>query len=254
MRVASPPVLALSLTLLTLLSPAVLGAQSKTVRSITGAIYRYHGDTIWVVRDSTLIRVVYQADTTTRAQWVNDTLRYTATYLRDGPGATTIDYRRGGVIDSSAIGRSVPLLMLTGERTQLESAIRMEESNAQRVRMEAAAMSAGLSPPPGLPEAPRFATEPIRYSVSARITIVQHADTVRYVVGCPGARADTSVFVFFTGTDSVRRLSPAPRVFGEGMVSSLLGAMRRALLQARLAQSAPLRAGLPRAPEECPEG
>ena len=214
----------------------------KTIVSL-GAVLRYHGDTIWTERDTTVSRAIYRGDTVIKTMWMNDVQLSSTTYLVTSDGARLI-----GMVDKSGTSvpvpdnaRLVPLLVISMERTMLESALRMQESMA---RVSAMGITRHNEPP-------LFAETELRYTVSSALQLVQYRDTVKYIRGCPAAsRADTTTFVLFKA-DSVKRLKPE-RLFGRAMAESVINTMRMALTQQFLrSQTSPLPADLPRAPDPC---
>jgi hypothetical protein len=83
-------------------------------------------------------------------------------------------------------------------------------------------------------EAPLSTPDIRNYPQSANTNIVQHGDTVAYVVGCAEAGpVKTTVYLLFAG-DSLRRLSPDPRTFGPRMVSAVRADMSGVLLRQRV--------------------
>jgi hypothetical protein len=208
-----------------------------------GGVLRYHGDTIWMERDTMVTRAIYRGDTVIKTTWMNDIQVSSSTYLVTGDAARLI-----GMVDKSGTAmpvpenaRAMPLQVVSMERTMLEFALRNQESMARVSAMGVMRRN----------EPPLFADTELRYTVSSAMRLVQYRDTVRYVRGCPGAnRADTTTFVLFKA-DSVKRVNPE-RMFGQAMAESVINAMRTALMQEFLKrQTSPLPADLPRAPDGC---
>jgi hypothetical protein len=231
------------LAALVLLVVALHGSFAQKTIINLGAVLRYHGDTIWMERDTMVTRAIYRGDTVIKTMWMNDAQLSSSIYLVTGDAARLI-----GMVDKSGSSvpvrdnaRAVPLLVISMERSMLESALRMQESMARVSAM-------GIRRPN---EPPLFTDTELRYKPASAMQLVQYRDTVKYIRGCPGAsRADTTTFVLF-GADSVKRVRPE-RVFGQAMAESVINAMRMALTREFLkSQSSPLPADLPRAPDGC---
>ena len=216
----------------------------KTVISGTGMVFRYHGDTIWMDRDSTTTRTIYRGDTVITTMSTNDAVRRQMVYVMVRDSARLIDATDSlGHRVADGIGRSYPATVVGFVRTMLEMELRNADN---RARIAAMTRNGDLTEPPPMPETPR------RYVVSPATAIIQHRDTVLYLRGCPAsAHIDTTTFLMF-GTDSVRRLTRPQRTFGQAMALSLTSQMRMSLTRAFLdARQPPLPADLPKAPDPC---
>ena len=207
------------------------GAQKKTVVGITGNVFWYDGDTIWMERDSTETRVIYRGDTVIRRYSINGRSTESTMILRDG-AAWTISQTdsTGAVRPIPGPSRPLPLLMANSVRDMLERELQSQEMRARVSALGSDAFGyVPLKPP-----------ERVKYSLPPATTIVHVQDTVFYIRGCPNAaRLDTTVFQLF-GEDSTRRLSSPARTFGKAMALSLISQMRMSLMRARTEmQSAP---------------
>jgi hypothetical protein len=225
-------VAALSLVML----PSQSASAQKSVRALT-TFFRYHGDTIWVERDSSSTRVVYSGDTVTKTASVNGAVRSISVYVVKNDLTTLLHYTNAAGVEQSGYftGRKTPgTLLAFGDRTMLESALRTEASRAQRQELMQCSAAMGLALPSTEP--PASPAQAITYPISLEVSIAQHLDTALYVRGCAAkGKLDTTPFVF-RGEDSVRRIMPAPqRTFGPGMVATLLGTMQNSLVQQSLA-------------------
>jgi hypothetical protein len=230
-------------TSIVLIAAALSGASAQKTIVNGGAVLRYHGDTIWMERDTMLIRAIYRGDTVIRTIAINDVVLSSMTYLVIGDGAQLIGMndRTGAAVRGPLPTTTVPLAAIVSERSLLESALRMQETMA---RVSSSAMMSRTEPPV-------FADTVRRYVASSALQLVQYRDTVKYVRGCAGAgRFDTTAFVLFNA-DSVKRVKPE-RMFGQAMAVSVVTAMRMALMQEVLkTRSAQLPADLPRMPGPC---
>jgi hypothetical protein len=74
---------------------SVSGAVSAqtTIIGGTGSIFRYHGDTIRLERDTTVTITIYRGDTVLTSSSVNGALRYEVSYVVRGDSAWVIDVR-----------------------------------------------------------------------------------------------------------------------------------------------------------------
>jgi len=223
---------------------SVSGAVSAqtTIISGTGSIFRYHGDTIRLERDTTVTITIYRGDTVLTSSSVNGALRYEVSYVVRGDSAWVIDVRtaNGATLPGTAIGTAAPTQSILMTQTMLEAEIR---TAAMRARL----LSMSEFEPQALPEPARV------YEVSPTVWITQHRDTVWFQRGCRGAsRIDTTVFLMFA-EDSVKRISQPARMFGKAMNLSLTAHMRSAMMRERLRErETSLPADLPRAPRLCP--
>ena len=215
-------------------------AAQKSIISI-GMIYRYHGDTIWVERDTTVTRAIFHGDTIIKTRWLNDVQVSSQTYVVTGDSGRLIaSVNQSGRSMPVTSGRSMSLEMLTMERQLLENQVRMEET---RARVSSMGVMAQFEPPV-------FADTVRRYAVSSALQIVQYRDTVSYVRGCPrGTRLDTTTYVLYK-SDSLKRVKPE-RMFGQAMAVSVLGTMRIAMTQERMKTLSPAPIDLPKAPDGC---
>jgi len=203
-----------------------------------GTEMRYHGDTIWRIRDTTVTRSILHGDTLRRVFYTNGVLRYTNTYVQKGDNAILIeDLDSAGKAryqsdPSLRTPRTMPVSMMESDRMMLESAVRMWQSQS----------NARYAPP----EAPLTTSEVRTYPMSANLVIVQFRDTVRYIRGCAAAPpVDTTTYVLF-GLDSAHRVSPAPRKFDGYMAAAIRGDMSSNMLRTAVAsQNAPPSPPLP---------
>lgn len=203
-----------------------LSAQT-TIPGITGMVMRYHGDTIWRERDTTMSRVVFRGDTVIRTMYVHGKSTGTMTYVLSGDDALLVQNVDGDGKPRTGVqaARSAPALAVIGERQLLESAI---TSRGMQERMSG--MGIGM---PGN-DAPVSPTTVQTYAMSANRNLVQHGDTVRYITGCQAVgHADTTVYVLFAN-DSLKRLTPDARTFGPAMVAAVRADMGGVLLRQRV--------------------
>ncbi|HEY9229253.1 MAG TPA: hypothetical protein VIP11_21580 [Gemmatimonadaceae bacterium] len=216
-------------------------AAQKMLIGRTGVLYRYHGDTIWIERDTTVSRTIFRGDTVFRTMTVNGRTTLAMTYVALADSARLVDLRDSlGQSKSVAQVPSVPLRSVTFEREMLEMELRGQDLQA---RMGSYAL--GMEPPL-VSESPRT------YAVSDGVTITQFQDTIWFARGCPKAgRVDTTKFVLYR-SDSLKRLTAPERMFGQAMAASIIGQMRSAMIRARAEsfQSAAPK-DLPRAPNPC---
>src|SRR5437879_2024646 len=112
--------------ILAVVVPLGAGAQ-KSVVGVTGTLLRYHGDTIWVERDTTLTRVVYHGDTVSKLVMVDGRLRYSQVFLLTGDSARTIDFRDSAGV-SHPMDRPLPAMVATMERQQLEMELLLDQT------------------------------------------------------------------------------------------------------------------------------
>jgi hypothetical protein len=212
-----------------------------------GSVIRFHNDTIWRERDSTLSRVVFRGDTIQQSSSINGrgTL---ATYVIDGDSARTLSFiNMDGSPRTQSIGQTIPSMMILSDRRMIESQISMAEMQARlpTPMPNGPVVVDGLSNPVPRPASPGTT---VTYDPAPDVRMLHLGDTVRYIRGCaPRTPVDTTVFVF-VGADSVKRLNPA-RTFGRGMVASLVGQMQMTDLRQSIAARDPEPAGLPRAPD-----
>lgn len=225
------------------LAASVAGAQ-KTLVTTTGSVFRYHGDTIWMERDTTETRIIYHGDTIVRRMTIDGRRLNEVTMVLAGDSAKVVSSvdTAGKVTASQAGARSMPRLVATMERDMLARELEM-----QPIRERVEAFRADLTNVPLSP------SSPITYALSPATTIIHVRDTVRYVRGCPSpGRADTTVFLLF-GQDSTRRLTAPARTFGQAMAVSLISQMRMSIVRQQLAARASgASRELPQIPEACP--
>ena len=216
--------------------PMAAASAQKTIMGMSGNLFRYHGDTIWLERDSTMTRSVTHGDTVEHVTSINDQPLAELTYVAHGDTAVVVKaINARGPVPPGTIGRAVPLAVPTFLNTML----------ANEIRAAALTPAEGLLAPPALPE------EPKTYNLSPAIRLVQHRDTVAYIRGCNGAQGDTTKFLMF-GADSVKRISKPERTFGPAMALSLTAQMRVSLMQEFMAsRQAPLPSDIPKAAVAC---
>jgi hypothetical protein len=209
------------------------GVAQQEFVSPTVGVFRYHADTLWVLRDTTETRVIYRGDTVTRRIAIDGKFRSEMTLVVQGDSAIIAGFRDpGGERPVPAVAHVVPASAAFAERTLLASEVLLDQVRQQHAR-------AGLKDPLDVPTW----TDSMRtYQASPASRIVQHRDTLRVLSGCPAARVDTTVFQLF-GADSVRRLTPPARTFGRPMAVTLVGQMRFALENERLAAGGAALAG-----------
>jgi hypothetical protein len=198
----------------------------KTFIGITGEVFRYHGDTIWMNQDSTEQRSITHGDTISTRMLVNDQLVRETVAVVHGDSARVLSTtgRTGVARPASPTTKAMPADALTFLQKTLE------------MEMRAASMSpAFMMDRFTLPTLPDTARE---YAISPASRIVQHRDTVRLIKGCPAEHNDTTTFLMF-GADSARRLNAPSRTFGQGMAQTLIGQMRNSMLQSMVASMAP---------------
>lgn len=231
------------LAVLSISLPVAAASAQTTVAGMSGNLFRYHGDTIWLERDSTMTRSVTRGDTVEHETSINGQPLARLTYVLHGDSAVVVTaVNARGPVPPGTIGRAVPVAVPTFLNTMLENEIRAMDSRSQLSGMNPLA---DRLTPPASPETPRT------YALSPAIRLVQHRDTVSYIRGCDGARSDTTKFVLF-GADSVRRISKPERTFGEAMALSLTAQMRSSLMHEFAAShQTPLPMDLPKAPDSC---
>lgn len=233
-----------------ILGLAVLSADAfaqQTLIGVSGQILRYHGDTIWIEHDTTVMRTIYRGDTAIVTNYVNDRVRVEAVYVVRGDSVYAVRSRDSLGVEhpASATARGLPLLVVTMARQSLDREIRFRDMQQELGR-------AGVPTPGTPPISPPTAQS---YDVASDLRLVQLRDTVWRIRGCTGAaRSDTTVFLLF-GRDSVERLSAPRRMFGQAMALALVGQMQAASLRRDLARfQSPLPPDLPRAPDPCRRG
>jgi hypothetical protein len=196
------------------MAAAMAQTQAKTIMGMSGNLFRYHGDTIWLERDSTMTRAVTHGDTVEHVTSINDQPLAELTYVVHGDTAVIVKaVNARGPVPTGTIGRAVPAPMAMFVNKMLETELKAGDNPL-----------AQLIAPPTSPESPKA------YVLSPAIRLVQHRDTVAYIRGCDGTRADTTKFLMF-GTDSVRRVSQPERTFGPAMALSLTTQMRVSLMK-----------------------
>lgn len=222
-RVARITRIAAGFTVLTAL-PVAARAQ-KTFVGMTGAVFRYHGDTIWMSQDTTETRSIIHGDTVINRRSINDQLENETTAVVHGDSALIIAMtgRDGRPRPVPPARSTMPAMIATFAQKMLE----MESRTAN--------LGGGMAARFGPPTSPDSTLE---YVLSPASRIMQHRDTVRIIKGCPSERTDTTTFLLF-GTDSTRRLTAPQRTFGEPMAQTLIGEMRNARLQEMVAVMMP---------------
>lgn len=226
----------LPLLVASLLMPFTTASAQKTIIGLSGAIMRYHGDTIWMERDSSVQRSVTHGDTVEHTSSVNGAPVRTTRYLVQGDSAWLLVQSANG---SPTLGRHVPIGTATSLNRMLEVEVRGAETQAR------------LESFPILSERDSSTGRPRSYAVAPDVHMMKIRDTVWYVRGCPDRHTDTTVFLLF-GADSVKRLSAPQRMFGQAMALSLTSKLRMAALQQITAQLQPaLPADLPKMPGGC---
>lgn len=209
------------------IAPATLSAQS-TVRGPNGNEFRYLGDTIWRLRDTTMTRLVLRGDTARRTMFVFGRMRMEQTYVQVGDSAFILPMKDStGKMRPALPGaaRSMPISIVSSEAMMVETALKQN------------AMQANL--PMGFNwDAPLRTDTEVTYAFGANTRIVQFKDTVRYIRGCSAAPPiDTTTYVLYA-SDSVMRLSPNARMFDRHMARAVHGDMSSANLRQRVAQNA----------------
>ncbi|MBC8090083.1 MAG: hypothetical protein H7Z40_22725 [Phycisphaerae bacterium] len=226
---------------------AVSDAQAQITTPINtgGFQYRYHGDTIWRQRDTTMVQTVYRADTVFRSTFFHGRKSSSYTYLALGDSSRILESRDAAGRFVALVNRNGPsLASLELDRTSIDATFRMAESETRMVEVDARmqelrerSASLGMNPPPlpiRVPTIPVSPTSKLTYPFSANRLIEQLGDTVRYITGCAARPpVDTTVFLLFA-TDSVRRLRPSPRSFDKFMALAMHADMRTVLLRQRV--------------------
>lgn len=227
------------------LAVAEAHAQVILPNAISGIQYRYRGDTLWRERDTTLIQTVYKADTVFRSTFILGRKASSHVYLVVGDSSRILESRdAAGRFVATTTKNGPALVMLEADRAAIETAFRLTETQERMreadVRMQAMterAVAMGMNPPPapaGMPTVPVSPKTKQSYPLSANKLIEQLGDTVRYITGCAARPpVDTTVYLLFA-TDSVRRLSPAPRSFDQFMALALQSDMNGVLLRQRV--------------------
>ena len=219
--------------------PITVAHAQKSFVALTGSIYRYNGDTIWMEKDSTVMRSIAHGDTIENRTTVNDRVTRDMVAVVHGDSARVISTLGRDGLPRPATGRarSMPASGVTFLQKTLEVEQRTASLGAGRIFDQFM--------PPALPDPAR------EYVVSPASRIVQHRDTVWSIKGCPTEQNDTTTFLLF-GTDSTRRLTTPERTFGQGMVQSLIGEMRQSLMRDLVAAQLPAPpADLPKGPAMC---
>ena len=104
--------------------PAALHAQ-KTFIGITGIVYRYRGDTIWMNQDSTEQRSITHGDTVSNRRMVNDQVVSEMVAVVHGDSARVIATTgRDGQTRSTSTTRAMPAVALTFLQKGLEMEMR----------------------------------------------------------------------------------------------------------------------------------
>lgn len=214
----------------------------QTFVGATVGVFRYSGDTLWLLRDTTETRVVYHGDTVTRRLSIDGRMRSEMTMVVHGDSAILVRFRDAmGERPTSAAMPAMPASLAFSERNMLASEVRLDQMSRARAQ-------SNMNDPLFVPTSSDTTRT---YRVSPATRIVQHGDTLRLLSGCAASRVDTTVFRLF-GTDSVRRLSSPARTFAQPMAVSLISQMRLAQTRERLAASAPpLPPGVPTPRDPC---
>lgn len=219
-----------------LVAPLALATAQKTIVGMSGTVMRYHGDTIWMERDSTLMRSITRGDTVDQITSINGTQMHTERFLVKGGSAWRLRESPGGL--PPVAGEPVPLAVAT----MMNQMLAMEARGAEAMsRLAALPMFSDKEASLGLPKS---------YTVEPDLHLTRSRDTVLYIRGCLDSHPDTTVFLLF-GTDSVRRLTTPQRTFGQGMAESLVAKMRLATMQEFAASAMTLPPDLPKAPGSC---
>lgn len=203
---------------------AAVGKAMTVLKSQTGPEYRYHGDTTWYVRDTNLTRTVYRSDSVFRTAYVND--RMTSSLIMKVAGDTMHVIERrdasGRILPLSAEEYGTTFQALSTDRALIMLQIRTAEMTARL---------ANSAYPIASRDAPENPTDVRRYALSANLNLVQHGDTVRYIRGCAAiGKADTTIYRILSA-DSLRRVSPNPRMFGPLMVTAVRADMRNVIVR-----------------------
>jgi hypothetical protein len=223
------------LVVFALIAPLAAATAQKTLVSLSGTVMRYHGDTIWMERDSTMQESITRGDTVETISAMNGVERRRSVYVIRGDSAYVI---RNGTVALRGLPSSVA--------TSLNTMLALELRSQNTLRMLESPPLRGQTAPPASPET--TAT----YKISPALRISQHRDTLTYVRGCEGAHNDTTLFLLF-GRDSVKRISQPQRMFGQAMANGLYSQMRMSLMQEFTnAFQGPLPPDMPKAPGGCP--
>ena len=195
----------------------------KTVETHIGTLYRFNGDTIWQERDSTVMRNVYRGDTVFQERTVPGKPRSAVAYLILGDSARVLwsTDSTGARVNGSP--RLLPAMIANSPRDMLAMQMRG---------------------PQGAWRVPLTTTAPVSYCIDGARTILQHADTARYLRKSAD-RVDTTVYVF-VGDTTIKRVSPNPATLGYAMYLTVFGEMEMSLVRKSLAsRQGPAAAGIP---------
>ena len=130
-----------------LVAPLAIAAAQKTIVGMSGTVMRYHGDTIWMERDSTMSRSIRQGDTITQVERINGKLMDSTRYLVKGQSAWMLRESPGGLppVPGEPVDISVP--------TMLNQMLEMEARSAEaQSRLAALPMFADQGASLGLPK------------------------------------------------------------------------------------------------------
>jgi hypothetical protein len=224
------------------LSPQRSVIAQQSFVGLTSGVFRYHGDTLWVLRDTTETRVIYHGDTVTRRLSIDGRLRSEMKMVVHGDSAFIVAFRDpSGERPIPSMARAVPASSALVEREMLATEVRLDASR------RLGAQSGDADPL----EIPMVSESARTYVVSPATRIIQHGDTLRFLSGCPTSRVDTTVFRLF-GADSVRRLSEPARTFGQPMAVTLINQMRVTVARERISTAAPnILPGVPMPRDPC---
>jgi hypothetical protein len=206
--------------------PMVRGDPSlpaRTLRSLTGPLFRAHGDTISMFRDSTESTTIY-GDTVSIIQRISGRIQTAQFRIVRGDSAyliASVDSTRAQYPPQPVVG----LGYIAMARTVMSSSALLSD-----VSPSGRNVIADRNAPPSSPSAP------IRYCVAHGVELVQLGDTARYLRQ-RGVAVDTTIFVFTSDT-TVRRLAPSPREFGVAMADGIRGDMRNVLTRRSLEATA----------------
>ncbi|MEP6835630.1 MAG: hypothetical protein ABJB74_19745 [Gemmatimonas sp.] len=220
-------------------------SQAAVVIPASGGIqYRYHGDTVWRERDTTVTRSLYRQDTLYRSTFSFGRTTSSDIYVALGDSVALIESRdASGKIVTSSRSRFSGVTYFDSDRFGIEGAIRnaaqevrSREGDARINEMNERAIAAGRSPmvPPTTPTVPLSPSTKVTYPFSANRTLEQHGDTVWNIVGCAARPpVETTVYLLFA-SDSVRRLSPSPRTFDAMMARAVRADIASVFLRQRV--------------------
>jgi hypothetical protein len=188
-------------------------AQARAfVVDISGTVYRYSGDTLWVDRDSTSTRTIYRGDSVYEEQSIHGRLRRGSVTQVRGDSARLV-----AVVDANGFARPVKASWTSAR--SLHTAKTRAERAKLTPRTETNVMFSH--------------TAPVVHCVDFMTKIIQTADTAVYVRNASG-RIDTTAYLLGRDT-TVRRLRPNPQTFGLAMHAAIIRDMDRAISLKRTA-------------------